>query len=196
MRNVNACKTNEDCVHDDKQRRVERCNHALVRRRINGEARADGTGREMQDVEDEEEQDQNAGHAHGARGVRIGNGLLHDVAGRTCATRTLPRVCSCVQMDDKHQEHRGAEDPDESAVREDRHESLFLQPMCVMVIRFLTEEHLEVAVGVEQQEEDENEARDGHQLLNKNTGGPRAALLRCDICSGHVPRISTRLRAF
>ena len=94
-------------------------------------------------------------------------------------------------MDDKHQHHGGAEDPDESAVREDRHESLFMQPVRVVVVDLRTQEHLEVAVGVEQQEENENEARDGHQLLNKDAGGPRAALLRCDILSGHAMSIST-----
>ena len=88
-------------------------------------------------------------------------------------------------MDEEHEEHRGAEDPNESAVREDRHECLFFEPVGVVVIRLLTEEHLEVAVGVEKQEEDEYEARDGHQLLNEDAGGPRAALLRCDVCCGH-----------
>ena len=66
-----------------------------------------------------------------------------------------------------------------------------MQPVRVVVVDLRAQEHLEVAVGVEQQEENENEARDGHQLLNKDAGGPRAALLRCDILSGHGMSIST-----
>lgn len=145
----------------------------------------------MSDVEDQDQQDKDTAHTHGAGRVGVRDGLLHDVAGGASATRTLPGVGSGPQVDDEHQRHSGAENPDESAVREDRHESLFMQPVRVVVVNLRAQEHLEVAVRVEQQEENENEARDGHQLLNKDAGGPRAALLRCDILSGHGLSIST-----
>jgi len=150
----------------------------------------------VSDVEDQDQQNENTAHTHGASRVGVRDGLLDDVAGGASATRTLPGVGGGPQVDDEHQRHGGAENPDESAVREDRHESLFMQPVRVVVVDLRAQEHLEVAVGVEQQEENENEARDGHQLLNKDAGGPRAALLRCDILSGHAMSISTLFLRF
>ena len=140
----------------------------------------------MSDVEDQHQQDDDAAHAHGARSVGIRDGLLHNVAGGASATGAPPRVGGSPQVDDEHQRHGGAEDPDESAVREDRHESLFMQPVRVVVVDLRAQEHLEVAVGVEQQEETKTKPETAISCLIKTPGGPRAALLRCDILSGHV----------
>lgn len=52
-----------------------------------------------------------------------------------------------------------------------------LQPVCVVIVGFLSEEHLQVAVRVNDNEHYEEEAGNCHELLNENVSAPGPALL-------------------
>ena len=71
-------------------------------------------------------------------------------------------------MNDQEEDHCSAEYPDKSAVREDWNERFTLQPVGVVIVRLLTEEHFQVAVRVEQQEYYEDQTGDRHQLFHEH----------------------------
>jgi len=79
-------------------------------------------------------------------GRRHPHRLDDDVAGAARPAGAQPRVGGGVEVDDQHEHHRCPEHPEEAAVREDRHEGLLVEPVGVVVVDLLAQEHLEVAV--------------------------------------------------
>ena len=69
-----------------------------------------------------------------------------------------------------------AEYPDEPAVRQDRVEHVMLEPLGVVVVSLGPEEHLEVSIHVEQDEDDENQPGERHDDFEPH-GRHHAALL-------------------
>ena len=82
---MERCQTNEDQVDNNHQGILEGRDHALVRSGVCDESGTDGSRGEVQDVEDNEEEEQNTGHTHGACCISISCTALDDVRTATCA---------------------------------------------------------------------------------------------------------------
>ena len=109
---VQAHEADEHQVDDHHQGLLERGDHAVIGRGVRGEAGAHRAGGEVEDVEDDQEEQQDTADAHRARGVGVGGRLLDDVAAGACAPGALPGHGRGPHVDDQHEDHREAEDPD------------------------------------------------------------------------------------
>ena len=149
----------------------------------------------LQEVPDDEQQEDDTAPAHGAHGVAggevLGAGLLDGVlvvaAGPLVAR---PQVEGAAGVSQEAGHESKAEDPQDTAVRHDRHQQCS-QEHGIVVVSNLTLEVVEVAVGVEEDEEQEHQPRDRHHALHEDgrgEGGP--PLQGRSRCFGHGRRLA------
>ena len=144
---------------------------------------------------DDEQQEDDAAPAHGAHGVAggevLGAGLLDGVlvvaAGPLVAR---PQVEGAAGVSQEAGDESQAEEPQDTAVGHDRHQQCS-QEHGVVIVGDLTLEVVQVAVGVEEDEEQEHQSRDRHHALHEDgrgEGGP--PLQGRSRCFGHGRRLA------
>ena len=144
-------------------------------------ARGGGQGGELQDVPDDEQQQDDAAPAHGAHGVARGEvlraRLLHGVlVTAACLLVAVPQVEGAASVREQQHHQRDAHDPQEALVGQQRLEQ-GPQEHRVVIVGNLALEVVGVAVSMEDDEEQEDNARPRHEALHKDSGREGGPLL-------------------